>query len=143
MEVPKVEGVEKVEWVAEVVGFVGVQGEYVVEFGIEGEVVEEMKEEEMEEEEGMGLESVLVPVEGEAVRHRRYLLRSRQCRVALRTSFWRLPHCCFSSSLDSHTFPLECLMFLRWGYFYFWIALLKTYLLGALGARQYVVELEL
>ena len=119
-----------------------------MEFGTEGEVVEEMEEEEMEEEEGMGLASVLVPVEGEAVegeaeRHRRYLLRGRQCRVALRTSFWRLPHCCFSSSLDSYTFPLECLMFLRWGYFYFWIALLKTYLLGALGARQYVVELEL
>ena len=89
MEVPKAEGVEKVEWVVEVVG---IQGEHVVEFGIEGEVVEEMEEEEMEEEEGMGLAFVLVPVEGEAVegeaeRHWRDLLRGRQCRVALRISF--------------------------------------------------------
>ena len=63
VEVP--EGVGKVEGVAEVVGvvdFVGVQGGHVVEFGINGEVVDEM-----EEEEGMGLASVLVPVEGEAV----------------------------------------------------------------------------
>ena len=65
MEVPMVEGVEKVEWVAEVVG---VQGEHVVEFGIEWEVVEEMEEEEMEEEEGMGLAFVLVAVEGRLLR---------------------------------------------------------------------------
>ena len=92
-EVAKVEGVEKVEGVSEVVGvedFVRVQGKYVVEFGIE--VGEEMEEEEMEAEEGMGLASVLAPVEGEAVegeaeRHWRDLLRGRQCRVALRTSF--------------------------------------------------------
>ena len=104
-EVEKIEGAGKVEGVAEVVDFVRVHGEHVVEFGIEGELVEEMEVEEMEEEEGMGLASVMVPLEGEAVeleaeRHWRDLLRSCQCRVAQCTSFLRLPHRCFSSSLD-------------------------------------------
>ena len=92
VEVEEVEKIEGVEKVVVVVDFVRVQGEHIVEFGIEREVVEEMEVEEMEEEEGMGLASVLVPVEGEAVereaeRHWRALLRGRQCRVALCTSF--------------------------------------------------------
>ena len=96
-----------------VVEVVGVQGEHVVEFCIEGEVVGEMEVEGMEAEE-TGSVFVLALVEGEAVlalveretaeeeaeRHWRGLLEDRQCRVVLRTPFWRLPRRYFSSFSD-------------------------------------------
>ena len=84
-----------------------------MEFGIELEVVEEMEVEGMEAEE-TGSVFVLALVEGEAVlalvegetaeeeagRHWRGLLEDRQCRVVLRTPFWRLPRRYFSSFSD-------------------------------------------
>ena len=102
--VEKVVEVVGVVGVVNFVGFAGVQGVHVVEFGIEGEVVEEMVVEEMVVEE-MGLVSVVgifegEAVEGEAERHGRGLPRGRQCRAALCTSFSRFPLRCFSSSLN-------------------------------------------
>ena len=72
VEIVPIVGVVEVEKVVEVVrvvdflGFVGVQRVHVVEFGIKGEVVEEVVVEETVEEE-MGLVSVVGFVEGEVV----------------------------------------------------------------------------
>ena len=66
VEIVPIVGVVEVEKVQEVVGFVGVQGVHVVEFGIEGEVVEEVVVEKTVEEE-MGLVSMVGFVEGEVV----------------------------------------------------------------------------
>ena len=72
--------------VVDFVGFVKVQGEHAVEYGIEGKVVREMVVKEMVEEE-MGVASAVELVEGEAERHWRGLPNDPQSRAALNTFF--------------------------------------------------------